>query len=141
MSKKTRSVGLNFEIVFDKDKETWIQRVKRWCSKQAPPFNLIFLHLFSIVEKWYIDSKIELEMDRVDKQAEQIRKQWDREDAPQAPVIVEKESEVEGLPELSISNPVVEKRASHPLPDPWDTDWNDAAVNYRRWLDKDSNRE
>ena len=138
MSKKTRSAGLNFEIVFDKDKETWIQKVKRWCAKQAPPFNLIFLHLFSIVEKWYIDAKVEMEMERVDEQAKEIVRQWDLEDAPTPPKIVEQESGVEGLPTLSMSNPVVEKL---PIPDPWDTDWNDAGVNYKVWLDRTQNHE
>ena len=134
MLKKTRSAGLNFEIVFDKEKETWIQKVKRWCAKMAPPFDLLFLYLFSFVEEWYVDSKIELEMDRVDKQTSDILDQWEQQDAPEAPVIVEKTSEVDGLTGLSISNPVVDSRS---IPDPWANDWNDSIANIRLWVDKD----
>lgn len=120
MSKKTRSAGLNFEIVFDKEKETWIQKVKRWCAKMAPPFNLIFLHLFSLVEE-----------SKVDNEAIGI---WQQQDAPETPVIVESKSEVDGLTDLSISNPVVDSR---PLPDPWRDDWNDSLANMRLWVDGD----
>jgi len=49
-------VGLNFDIVLDKEKETDLQKIKRWISKQKPPLDLILSYLFSFVEKWYIDA-------------------------------------------------------------------------------------
>jgi len=57
-----------------------------------------------------------------------------QQDAPETPVIVESKSEVDGLTDLSISNPVVNSR---PLPDPWGDDWNDSLANMRLWLDED----
>lgn len=109
MSKKTPSVGLNFEVVLDKEKESDIQKIKRWISKQKPPLDLILSYLFSFVEKWYIEAKIENTMQDVDRQAEEIKKQWEKEDEQPKPVIVETGVFGEEGWSISISNPVVER--------------------------------
>jgi len=112
MSKKTPSVGLNFDIVLDKEKETDLQKIKRWISKQKPPLDLILSYLFSFVEKWYIDAKVEATMQDVDRQAEEIVKQWEEEDErnrPKAEIVEEGLFGQEGW-SISISNPVVERR-------------------------------
>lgn len=109
MSKKTPSVGLNFEIVLDKEKESDLQKIKRWISKQKPPLDLILLYLFSFVEKWYLEQKIQQTMSDVDRQAEEIKKQWDKEDAQPKPEIVETGVFGEEGWSLSITNPVVER--------------------------------
>jgi len=72
-----------------------------------------------------------VEESKVDNEAIGI---WQQQDAPETPVIVESKSEVDGLTDLSISNPVVNSR---PLPDLWGDDWNDSLANMRLWLDED----
>lgn len=136
-SPQTPSVGFNFEVVLDKEKETDIQKIKRWIRKQKPPLNTILEHLFSFVEKWYIDWKVNETMRDVDRQAEEIVKQWEEEDEknrPKAEIVEEGLFGEEGW-SISISNPVVErgseaadgrmgtgsdeKGLGGPLPDPW----------------------
>lgn len=111
MSKKTPSVGLNFEIVLDKEKESDLQKIKRWISKQKPPLDLILSYLFSFVEKWYLEQKVQQTMNDVDRQAEEIKKQWDKEDEQPKPEIVETGVFGEEGWSLSITNPVVERGA------------------------------
>lgn len=116
MSRKTPSVGLNFDIVLDKEKETDIQKVKRWISKQKPPLNVILEYLFSFIEKWYIEAKIENTMQDVDRQAEEIVKQWEEEDERNRPKPEIVETGVFGEEgwSISITNPVVERRTEEP---------------------------
>lgn len=116
MSKKTPSVGLNFDIVLDKEKETDIQKVKRWISKQKPPLNIILEYLFSFIEKWYIEAKIESTMQDVDRQTEQILKEWEEDAAKyyEQPKTVETGVFGEEGWSISISNPVVERRTEEP---------------------------
>ena len=136
-SPQTPSVGFNFEIVLDKEKETDIQKIKRWIRKQKPPLNTILEHLFSFVEKWYMDWKVNETMRDVDRQAEEIVKQWEKEDEQNRPKaeIVEEGLFGEEAWSISISNPVIERRTEGsigsmgtgsdekglggPLPDPW----------------------
>jgi hypothetical protein len=136
-SPQTPSVGFNFEVVLDKEKETDIQKIKRWIRKQKPPLNTILEHFFSFVEKWYMDWKVNETMRDVDRQAEEIVKQWEEEDEknrPKAEIVEEGLFGEEGW-SISISNPVVErgseaadgrmgtgsdeKGLGGPLPDPW----------------------
>jgi len=138
MSKKIPSQGLNFEVILDPEKETDLQKAKRWIRKQKPPLNTILEYLFSYVEKWYMDWKVETTMQDVDRQAEEIVKQWDEEDErnrPKAEIVEEGLFGEEGW-SISISNPVVERRSQETdrrmgtgsnekglgekLPDPWD---------------------
>lgn len=110
MDKKT-NLSLNFEIVLDKEKETELQRIKRWISNQKPPLNLILSYLFSIFEKWYWDQKVKQTMRDVDRQVEEIQKQWAKEDELPKPEIVETGVFGEEGWSISISNPVVERRS------------------------------
>lgn len=110
MSEQLPSQDLNFkfEVVLDKEKETDIQRIKRWIAKQAPPWNTILEYLFSFIEKWYWDTKVQVTMDDVDRQAKEIVEQWNEEEKEtQAPIITSKPSEVEGLDEIRIRAPWV----------------------------------
>ena len=111
MSKKIPSQGFNFEVVLDPEKESDLQKIKRWIKKQKPPLNIILKYLFSFVEKWYIDAKIKQTMQDVDRQAEEIVKRWDEEDErnrPKAEIVEEGVFGEEGW-SISISNPVVER--------------------------------
>jgi|TARA_B100000035_G_scaffold54495_2_gene42912 hypothetical protein len=105
MSKETPSQDFHykFEVVFDKDKETVLQKIKRWINKQKPPFNTILAYLFSYVEKWYWDGKVLQTMANVDTQIEDYHANLD-EKKPK-PIYRERESEVEGLKEMEIISP------------------------------------
>lgn len=108
MSEQLPSQDLNFkfDVVLDKEKETDIQRIKRWIAKQTPPLNTILEYLFSFVEKWYWDAKVEMTMNDVDRQAKEIVEQWNEEEKEtQAPIITTKPSEVEGLDEIRATAP------------------------------------
>lgn len=139
MSKETHSQDFNFEftVVLDKEKESDIQKIKRWVSRQKPPFRLILEILFSYFEKWYWEQKVKQTMQDVDRQAEEIVKQWDEEDErnrPKAEIVETGVFGEEGW-SISISNPVVERRSEETdgrmgdrgdekglggsLPDPW----------------------
>jgi len=135
MSKKTPSQDFSFEftVILDKEKETRLQRIKRWIEKQTPPLNLILRHLFSYVEEWYWKRKVEQTMAEVDKQTDAIQKQWEKEDElNRQPIVEEEPSGVSDLPTLSIRNPVVERRTEESgtsvappstqiqIPDPWE---------------------
>ena len=114
MSKKTHLLDSNFEftIVLDKEKESDLQKAKRWIKKQKPPLNIILEYLFSFVEKWYIKWKVEETMHDVDRQSEEIVKQWEEEDErnrPKSEIVEEGLFGEEGW-SISISNPVVERR-------------------------------
>jgi len=130
-------VDLNFEIVFDKEKESGIQQIKRWIKKQRPPLNIILEYLFSYIEKWYFESKVKSTMREIDQQVKYIGDIWDKEDElnkPKAEIMEEGLFGEEGW-SISISNPVVERGSKEPgtnkgtgenekglgdkFPDPW----------------------
>ena len=97
-----------FEVVFDKEKETTIQKIKRWISKRKPPLNTILMHLFSYVEVWYWEGKLKQTMSGVDSQIEDLHELWDNEHSVRIRV-EEEPSGVAGLPTLTIRSPFVDK--------------------------------
>ena len=111
MSKKTPSQGLNynFEIVFDKEKETTLQKIKRWISKQKPPLDTILKYLFSYVEKWYWDGKVLNTMAGVDLETKKLHELWEEDDRQITPHIVETGVFGDEGWSIEISNPVVER--------------------------------
>ena len=88
--------------------DTWYTKGKRWANKQKFPINHLALGLIEWLYKHWIDGKVEMEMASVDKQAEEIVKQWEAEDVRQ-PTMEEGPSSVPHLPTLRIRNPVVER--------------------------------
>ena len=112
MSKKTPSQGFsyNFEIVFDKEKETTLQKIKRWISKQKPPWNTILKYLFSYIEKWYWDGKVLQTMAGVDLEVKKLHEQWEADDKQITPHTVETGVFGEEGWSIQISNPIVERR-------------------------------
>ena len=114
MSKKTPSQGFsyNFEIVFDKEKETTLQKIKRWISKQKPPWNTILKYLFSYIEKWYWDGKVLQTMAGVDLEIKKMHEQWEADDKQITPHIMETGVFGEKEWSLQISNPIVERGTS-----------------------------
>ena len=112
MSKKTPSQGFsyNFEIVFDKEKETTLQKIKRWISKQKPPLNTILKYLFSYIEKMYWDGKVLQTMAGVDLEAKKLHELWEADDKQITPHTVETGVFGEEGWSIQISNPIVERR-------------------------------
>ena len=112
MSKKTPSQGFsyNFEIVFDKEKETTLQKIKRWISKQKPPLNTILKYLFSYIEKMYWDGKVLQTMAGVDLEVKKLHEQWDADDKQITPHTVETGVFGKEGWSIQISNPIVERR-------------------------------
>ena len=109
MSKKTPSQGFNykFEIVFDKKKETTLQKIKRWISKQKPPLNTILKYLFSYIEKWYWDGKVLQTMAGVDLETKKLHELWEADDRQITPHTVETGVFGEEGWSIQISNPIV----------------------------------
>ena len=112
MSKKTPLQGFNykFEIVFDKEKETTLQKIKRWISKQKPPWNTILKYLFSYIEKWYWDGKVLQTMAGVDLEVKKLHEQWEADDKQITPHTVETGVFGKEGWSIQISNPIVERR-------------------------------
>jgi len=109
MSKKTPSqdFSYNFEIVFDKEKETTLQKIKRWINKQKPPFNTILKYLFSYIEKWYWDGKVINTMAGVDLETKKLHELWEADDRQITPHTVETGVFGEEGWSIQISNPIV----------------------------------
>ena len=109
MSKKTPSQGLNykFEIVFDKEKETTLQKIKRWISKQKPPLNIILKYLFSYIEKMYWDGKVLQTMAGVDLETKKLHELWEADDKQITPHTVETGVFGKEGWSIQISNPIV----------------------------------
>jgi len=105
--------------------DTWYLKAERWANKQKFPINHLALGFIAWLKERWIDGKIQLEMTSVDKQSEEIKQQWEKEEEPQT-IVESKPSEVEGLDTISIKHKAF-------LPDPWDSDWNDTALNYKLW--------
>ena len=135
MSKKIPSQDFNyeFEVVFDKEKETTLQKIKRWIAKKQPPLRTVLEHLFSFVEKWYWEGKELQTKHRIYQQVKYIGKIWEEEDERnRQPTVEEGPSSVPNLPTLRIRAPFVEGGTEESgtsvappstkiqIPDPWD---------------------
>ena len=114
MSRKTPSQGFNykFEIVFDKEKETTLQKIKRWISKQKPPLNIILKYLFSYIEKMYWDGKVLQTMAGVDLEVKKLHEQWEADDKQITPHTVETGVFGDEGWSIEITNPIVERGTS-----------------------------
>jgi hypothetical protein len=122
--------------------DTWYTKSKRWANKQKFPINHLALGFIEWLYKHWVDGKVELEMDSVDRQAEEIKKQWQENE--QRPTVEEGPSSVPDFSTLRIRNPVVEGGTEESstsvasssntvqIPDPWDYsgDWNDAQIGF-----------
>ena len=96
--------------------DTWYTKSKRWANKQKFPINHLALGLIEWLWQQWVEGRVQMEMQSVDKQAEEIVKQWDEEDErtrPKAEIVEEGVFGKEGW-SISISNPVVERRSEKP---------------------------
>ena len=136
MSRKIPSQGSNskklftdgfyyeFEFLIGRDKQTFIQKIERWCAKRQPPLNTILLHLFAGFVEWYYGIKVSQTMDQVDAQIREIGERWKAAQEVPKPVYKTEKSEVEGLDTISVSTE---------LPDPWEENYKD---DWNAWRSK-----
>ena len=122
--------------------DTWYTKSKRWANKQKFPISHLVLGFIEWLYKHWVDGKVELEMDSVDRQAKQILKDWEKDD--RTTTVEERPSSVPNLPTLIIRNDAVDRGSKesgtsmetpstkNKIPDPWDYsgDWNDAQIGF-----------
>lgn len=133
--KESPSVQANFSTRFGGE-VMWYQQAEDWANKQKFPVNQIALGIIAWLKNLWVDAKVEATMQDVDRQAEAIVEQWEKEDERPQPEIVETGVFGEEGWSISMSNPVVDRgtqepessmgtssnevRLSEKLPDPWD---------------------
>ena len=89
--------------------DTWYTKGKRWANKQKFPINHLALGFLEWLWKLYVDERIKQEMKSVDKQTEEILKEWEEDAAKYYEPIVEvKPSAIDGLDEIRIKAPWTE---------------------------------
>ena len=98
---------IEFEKQFGKGTDPWYEKAERWAKKQKFPISFLALGLITWLKEKWIDMKVANTMKSIDVQAEEIKKIWDEEERKQfAPEYTETPSEVEGLMDMEIKNPV-----------------------------------
>ena len=110
--------------------DNWYTKGKRWANKQKFPINHLALGFIEWLWKHWVDGRVQMEMTSVEKQAEELKNHWEKEEEPQT-VIESTPSEVDGLDNIRITNQSF-------VPDPWDSDWNDVFINHKMWYKDES---
>ena len=103
----------SFEKTFGKGVDPWYNKAERWVKKKFknPFVRHLALGLIKWLKKKWIYAKIENTMRSVDAQAEQLVKEWDRNEPIKRPIMVEKGVFGDEGWSLEISNPIVERRS------------------------------
>jgi hypothetical protein len=134
MSKKIPSQDFNYKFEHHwGGEDNWYTKGKRWAFGQKFPFNHLALGIIEWLWKHWVDGKVEMEMQSIDRQVKEIGKIWDEEDERnRQPTVEEGPSSVSDLPTLRIRNPVVERGTEESgtsvappsteiqIPDPWE---------------------
>ena len=81
--------------------DTPFTKMRRWAKTQNPIIQHLALGFIEWLWQKWVAGRVDMEMTSVDKQAEEIKKQWSEEDPK--PTITSEPSEVEGLDNISIS--------------------------------------
>ena len=103
---------MKFEYNFEKTwggVDNWYTKSKRWASKQKPPLSLIAEICIEWLHKMWIDGKILMLMDDIDRQVDNIHSQWEANDTELTPHIVETGVFGDEGRSISITNPIVER--------------------------------
>ena len=87
-------------------------KAERWAKKQRFPISFLLLGFIDYLKKKWIDAKIYNTMKDVDRQADNLLKQWEEHDTQCTPHIVEKGIFGDEGWSLEISNPIVERGTS-----------------------------
>ncbi len=96
--------------------DNWYTKSKRWAAKQKPPLSLIAEICIEWLHKLWIDGKILMVMDDVDRQVDQIHSLWEENDRQITPHIVETGVFGDEKWSLQITNPIVERRTDKSFP-------------------------
>ena len=125
--------------------DNWYTKSKRWANKQKFPINHLALGFIEWLREKWIDGKVEMEMNSIEKQVRYMGEIWDKEDEQnRQPTVEEGPSSVPDLPTLRIRAPFVERGSEESggsvaspstkiqISDPWDYtgDWNDAFIGF-----------
>ena len=103
----------SFKKTFGEGVDPWYNKAERWVKKKFknPFVRHLALGLIEWLKKKWIYAKIENTMRSVDAQAEQLVKEWDRNEPIRRPNIVETGVFGDEGWSLEISNPIVERRS------------------------------
>ena len=100
---------IEFEKQFGKGTDPWYAKAERWAKKQRFPISFLLLGFIDYLKKKWIDVKIHNTMQDVDRQADDLLKQWEEHDTQRTPHIVEKGVFGDEGWSIEISNPIVER--------------------------------
>jgi hypothetical protein len=134
MSKKIPSQDFNYKFEHHwGGEDNWYTKGKRWAFGQKFPFNHLALGIIEWLWKHWVDGKVEMEMQSIDRQVKEMGKIWDEEDERnRQPTVEEGPSSVPDLPTLRIRAPFVERGTEESstsvapssteiqIPDPWE---------------------
>ena len=105
---------MKFEYKFEHHwggKDNWYTKSSRWAKKQPFPLNHLITGFIEWLHKLWIDGKILMAMDDVDRQAKTLVEEWEDEERRQfSPHIVETGVFGDEGWSLEITNPIVERR-------------------------------
>ena len=92
---------IEFEKQFGKGVDPWYAKAERWAKKQRFPISFLALGLIEWLKQKWIDVKVANTMREIDRQSEEIKKIWEKEDKPKT-IITTTPSEVKGLDDMEI---------------------------------------
>ena len=90
--------------------DNWYTKSKRWAKKQSPWLSHLITGVIEWLHKLWIDGKILMAMDDVDRQAKTLLEEWEKDDRQSTPHIVETGVFGDEGWSLEITNPIVERR-------------------------------
>ena len=100
-----------FEKTFGGGIDNWYTKSKRWAKKQSPWLSHLITGVIEWLHKLWIDGKILMAMDDVDRQAKTLLEEWEKDDRQSTPHIVETGVFGDEGWSLEITNPIVERRS------------------------------
>jgi hypothetical protein len=90
----------------------WYMKAERWAKKQRFPVSFLLLGVIEWLKNFWIDVKIYNTMRDVDRQADAIKKIWEKDDRQSTPHVVETGVFGDEGWSIEISNPIVEGGSS-----------------------------
>ena len=100
---------IKFKKQFGKGTDPWYAKAERWAKKQRFPISFLALGIIEWLKQKWIDAKIYNTMKDVDRQTDQIIKEWEENEPRKEPTIVEKGVFGNEGWSIEISNPIVER--------------------------------
>ena len=91
--------------------DNWYTKSKRWAKKQSPWLSHLITGVIEWLHKLWIDGKILMAMDDVDRQAKTLLEEWEKDDRQSTPHIVETGVFGDEGWSLEITNAIVERRS------------------------------